>query len=135
MTLSLFWMETFVVFIRSSVNLNSTVEVQVSATSNGTIQGEVQLSPYGTGLSSQDLYLPSGKYSWNYTELNYTTGQIVRTVSVSPDTYNGMNWITIQGFTSYQMGDQLKYANNSIQSAIQTLKIIISLNDTQLILD
>ena len=112
------------------INLNSTVEVQVSATSNGTIQGEVQLSPYGTGLSSQDLYLPSGKYSWNYTELNYTTGQIVRTVSVSPDTYNGMNWITIQGFTIYQMGDQLKYANNSIQSAIQTLKIIISLNDT-----
>jgi hypothetical protein len=52
------------------INLNSTVEVQVSATSNGTIQGEVQLSPYGTGLSSQDLYLPSGKYSWNYTELN-----------------------------------------------------------------
>lgn len=113
-------------------NLNSTDEVEVSATSNGAIQGAVLLSPYGTGLSSQDLYLPSGNYSWQYTEINYTTGQVIRTVNVAPSTYNGVSWITIAGFTIYQLGNELKYSNNSIESVIQSLKIIISLSDSQI---
>ena len=113
-------------------NLNSTDEVQVVAKNlQGIQQDQVLLSPYGSGASSATIYLPSGSYSFYYTELNYTTGSVINNaISTSTQNINGMYWVMISGFTIFQLGNQLTFTNTSIQNAIQTLSVIISLNDS-----
>ena len=114
-------------------NLNSTDEVQVTATSNGATQSIALLAPYGTGAASQTVYLPSGNYTFKYVQLNYTTGSVAAGTSteIAPLTsYNGMYWVTLNGFTVFQLGNQLKGTNSSIAKSFQTLQVIISLNDS-----
>ena len=115
-------------------NLNSTDEVEITATNSQNVTQTVALvGPYGTGSSSQTVYLPSGKYTLHYTELNYTTGQVVpgTSTAIAPlAEYNGEYWVTLSGLTVFQLGNQLKYTNSSIQKSIQSLSVIISLNDS-----
>jgi len=113
-------------------NLNSSNEVEVIAeNAKGVQQDQVLLAPYGAGASSATIYLPSGTYTFFYTQLNYTTGQIIRNkVSTSLSSYNGMYWVALSGLTIYQLGNQLTYTNSSIQKSIQTLSITIALNDS-----
>ena len=113
-------------------NLNSTDEVEVIATNSlGIHQDETLLSPYGTGGSSQTIYLPSGNYKFYYTQLNFTNGQIIHNkVATSEQGYSGMYWIDLSGFTIYQLGNQISYENSSIQKSIQTLDITVALNDS-----
>ena len=114
-------------------NLNSTDEVQISAISNNITQHVAIVGPYGTGSSSQTVYLPSGNYTFRYTELNYTTGQVMAGTSTATAPladYDGQYWVTLSGLSIYQLGNQLKYTNSSIQKSIQSLSVIIALNDS-----
>jgi len=115
-------------------NLNSTDEVSITATNaNGTTQAMPLIGPYGTGASSQVVYLPSGKYTFRYTQLNYTSGEVVPGTSTATSplaNYSGEYWVTLSGVTIFQLGNQLKYTNSSIQKSIQSLSVIIALNDS-----
>jgi hypothetical protein len=115
-------------------NLNSTDEVSITATNaNGTTQAMPLVGPYGTGASSQVVYLPSGKYTFRYTQLNYTSGEVVPGTSTATSplaNYSGEYWVTLSGVTIFQLGNQLKYTNSSIQKSIQSLSVIIALNDS-----
>lgn len=117
-------------------NLNSTDEVQISATNSQNVTQTIGiLGGYGTMASSLTEYLPSGSYTFRYTQLNYTTGQVVAGTSTATAPlaeYNGEYWVTLSGFTIFQLGNQLKYTNSSIQKSIQSLSVIISLNDSQI---
>lgn len=111
-------------------NLNSTTEVQIQATNNGHTQKEGEIGAYGTASSSFSLYVPSGNYTFTYTELNATSGAVITTQKASPVEYDGMYWVTFNGFTVFDLGNQLSYENSTIQKSIQTLSIQISLNDS-----
>ena len=114
-------------------NLNSTDEVDIQAISNNITQNIALVGPYGTGASSQTVYLPSGNYTFNYTELNYTTGQVesgTSTATAPLANYDGEYWVTLAGLTIYQLGNEVKYSNSSIQKSIQSLSVIIALNDS-----
>ena len=114
-------------------NLNSTDEVDIQAISNNVTQNIALVGPYGTGASSQTVYLPSGNYTFKYTELNYTSGQVesgTSTATAPLTNYDGEYWVTLAGLTIYQLGNQVKYTNSSIQKSIQSLSVIIALNDS-----
>ena len=117
-------------------NLNSTDEVQISATNSQNVTQHIAIiAPYGTGASSQTVYLPSGSYTFKYTELNYTTGQVISGTSTATAplaSYNGEYWVTLSGFTIFQLGNQLKYTNSSIQKSFQSLSVIIALNYSEI---
>jgi hypothetical protein len=114
------------------INLNYS-EVQVSAVnSNGVTQSQALLSPYGTGSSTADVYLPSGNYSFKYSQLNFTTGQVINTAVAPMESYNGQDWIVINGITIFQLSDQLNFTKTAVQKSIQNLQVLISLNDSEI---
>lgn len=117
-------------------NLNSTDEVSIQATSQTNITQTIALiGPYGTASSSYTAYLPSGQYTFRYTELNYTTGDILPGTSTSTvplANYSGEYWVTLAGITVYQIGQKLVYENSSIAKDYQSLSFIISINDSDI---
>jgi hypothetical protein len=113
-------------------NLNSTDEVQISAVQNNVTQAESLLSPYGTGASSQTIYLPSGSYTFHYTQLNYSSGSAISSSTAPVTSYNGQYWVTLSGYTIFQIGNQLKSTNASIQKSLQSIQVIISVNDSEI---
>jgi hypothetical protein len=77
-----------------------------------------------------NLYIPSGTYSWNYVELNKTTGNAKPLVHIKPEVYSGQQWITINGVTLFDVSNQLTFTNASIQKSIQQVSIYLNLSNS-----
>ena len=111
-------------------NLNTNYEVQVTATNSKNVtQAQALLAP---GQLAYNLYIPSGTYSWNYVELNKTTGNAKPLVHVKPEVYSGQQWITINGVTLFDVSNQLTFTNASIQKSIQQVSIYLNLSDSNI---
>ena len=59
-----------------------------------------------------------------------SNGIVVQQISTDLTNNSGSYWITIAGETLYSLGNQLTFTNASIQKSIQSLSIIVSLNDS-----
>ena len=132
---------TYNYFLQANINFSEILisnygqdMVQVYATNetSGTTQAQAEVSAYGSGGSSTNMYLPSGNYNFTYDILNETTHKVINVVKVNPEFFNGLGWININGITIFQLSNQVTGFNQTTLQQFSNLNIAISLNDTQI---